>query len=126
MNVKGIGIDVVNVRRIETLLKNHPERFKDKVFTAEEYRYAKEKSNGDRQQLASILAARWAAKEAVVKAMGTGFGDGLYWQHVEIISEGGPPQVRLQNTPKQFEGTRFLLSMSHDYPTATAMAMVTA
>ena len=123
-NVKGIGIDVVNIERIEAMLKKHPERAKEKIFTEAEYAYAKDKSNGDAKELASRLAARWAAKEAVAKALGTGFGNGLYWQNIEIISDGGPPEVKLRDVPAELASKQFLLSISHDYPTATAIAML--
>ena len=123
-NVKGVGIDVVNIERIETMLAKHPERMKGKVFTQAEFAYAEAKSNGNAQQLASSLAARWAAKEAVAKALGTGFGEGLYWQNIEVISDGGPPQVVLRDVSAELASKRFLLSISHDYPTATAIAML--
>ena len=124
MNIVGIGTDVVNIERIAEMLKRHPDRFKEKVFTELEYEYAIRKSNGDSQALASTLAARWAAKEAVAKALGTGFGGGLYWKNIEIISDGEAPKVQLHDVPEALQNKTFMLSMSHDYPTAVAFAMV--
>lgn len=123
---QGIGIDVVQIPRIERLLEQYGERFTAKVFTADELAYATQKSRGDARALATTLASRWAAKEAAAKALGTGFGAGLYWSNVEVVSEGGAPTIRLVGVADTLANKRFMLSLSHDYPTAVAMVMLLA
>lgn len=124
MNIKGVGIDVVNVERILATLERYPERFKEKVFTEREYEYALSRAKGSQEMMALMLASRWAGKEAVAKALGQGFGKGLYWKSIEILSTGTAPQVVLHDVPEDIKKHKFLISLSHDYPTATAIAML--
>lgn len=124
MRVRSIGIDVVNIERILAAWERHPERFREKVFTDAEFEYATMRAKGCPEKMASMLASRWAGKEAVAKALGQGFGKGVYWKNIEIFSDGTAPQVNLRGVPDEIKDTKFLISLSHDYPTATAIAMI--
>lgn len=124
MRIKGVGIDVVNVERILLTLQRYPERFREKVFTDREYEYAEYRAKGDPEMMACMLASRWAGKEAVAKALGQGFGKGLYWKNIEILSHGTAPQVVLHDVPDEVKKHKFMISLSHDYPVSTAIAML--
>ncbi len=87
-----VGVDIVEVPRIERLLNNYGNRFLERVYTAAEVLYCRARP--------AELAARFAAKEAVSKALGVGVRvlarDGINWQDVEVLGdERGKPQVRL-------------------------------
>lgn len=91
--ILGIGIDLVDMRRIETLLKNFGDRFTHKVFTEEECAYALSSLNPAR-----AFANRFAGKEALAKALGTGMGGGIGWQDIEVVrAPSGAPLLRLHN-----------------------------
>ena len=89
MSVIGIGLDLVEVSRVRDLLERHGERFKQRTFTAGEIAYC------DRCADPAIhYAARFAAKEAAAKALGTGFAEGVSWQDVEVVrAENGAPSL---------------------------------
>ncbi len=86
----GIGIDLVKISRIEKAGKNHP-AFLERVFTRKERDYC------ERQKFpAQHYAARFAAKEAVMKAFGTGMSAGMKWTEIEVLhGEGGGPIVNI-------------------------------
>src|SRR4051812_10580239 len=87
--VLGLGIDLTPVERIERILERHPERFEAKVFTDAERSYCRA-----RARCAEHYAARFAAKEATLKALGV--PPGLSWHELEVVSEVGlPPRLRL-------------------------------
>lgn len=93
MRVISHGVDIVEVDRVEDMLARHKERFTQRVFTRGEL----EHSHGRRAR-AQHLAARFAAKEAVLKALGTGLAAGVTWQDVEILTQpSGQPFLRLAN-----------------------------
>ena len=84
------GIDLVDFPRIEEMLKRHGERFLNKVFTAAEQAYAQTNKNGMEK-----LAGRFAAKEAILKLMGTGWRGKIAWTDIEIVnSPTGQPETR--------------------------------
>lgn len=85
MNMR-TGVDIVEISRIQGALERHGERFLQRVYTEREIdRYAKRTNS---------LAARWAAKEAVAKALGCGIGE-IGWTDIEILDENGAPHVHL-------------------------------
>ncbi len=86
--IVGTGVDITEVPRIRQALDRHGERFLKRVFTPEEIRYCSGKAN-----IAERLAARFAAKEAGMKAIGTGLRGGVTWQDVEVVR---PPDQRPQ------------------------------
>jgi holo-[acyl-carrier protein] synthase len=95
--IRGLGVDLVSVKRIEEAVARHGERLLNRVFTAREVEYCMSKGFP-----AAHLAGRWAIKEAFFKAMGIGWGRGLRWKEVEL--EGGTdllPQVTLRGEMKK-------------------------
>ncbi len=115
------GIDIIEIARISKALEIHGERFLHRVFTLQERQYCLGKTSPT-----PSLAARFAAKEAVSKAIGTGIGSHLRWKDIEIIKVHNQPSVRLpQHIYEQFGIKKILLSLSHcrDYATAIAIAL---
>jgi len=115
----------VAVARVEALLSRHGERFLDRVFTPTERAECLR-----RARPAVHLAARLAAKEAAMKALGTGWSLGVRWLDVEVQSSGGtPPRLRLEGvarTRADAQGVRqTLVSLSHDGGYALAVVMTT-
>lgn len=89
--ILGIGTDIVTVERMAENLQKIGDRFARRLLTEFEYAEFEKKHNG-----ASYLAKRFAAKEAVVKAMGTGFAEGITWKHVCVCNdEKGAPFIEL-------------------------------
>jgi holo-[acyl-carrier protein] synthase len=89
--ILGVGTDMAEVERIGRSVERFGERFLTRIFTARERAYAMSKANW-----AERLAARFAAKEAGMKAIGTGFSRGVSWQHFEVANEpSGRPTLRL-------------------------------
>ncbi len=121
-SVIGIGTDIIEIERIASVYAKWGKAFLDRLFTDEEAAYCLA-----RKQAVSHLAARWAAKEAVAKALGVGFGSSLGWRDIAIGSDAnGRPTVALQGeAASRFAGITILLSMSHsqEHATATAVAL---
>jgi holo-[acyl-carrier protein] synthase len=91
MTIVGIGLDATEIDRISEVLARHGERFLRRVFTEGEIAYCER-----HRDPAPSLAARFAAKEATMKALGTGAARGVTWRDIEVIRSFGPPQLRLQ------------------------------
>lgn len=112
----GVGIDLLEIERLERALERHP-RLAERVFTAAEREYA-----AARARPARHLAARFAAKEAVVKALGLRGGFGL--REIEVVA-GEPPTVRLSGAAAAAaEGQRVEISLTHSRDNAAAVAVV--
>jgi holo-[acyl-carrier protein] synthase len=91
MEIVAHGIDLVDCPRIEKMIQRHGERFVKKVFTAAEQAYAEKNKNEVEK-----LAGRFAAKEAVLKLVGTGWRGKIAWTDIEIINNAaGQPEVNL-------------------------------
>jgi len=91
MEIVAHGIDLVDFPRIEEMVNRHGERFLDRVFTAAEQAYAKANKNG-----IETLAGRFAAKEAILKLMGTGWRGKIAWTDIEVVNNPvGQPEVTL-------------------------------
>ncbi len=125
MRIFGIGIDVVEVDRIEHSLEQFGERFGERVFTAEERRYC-----GSQRRPGLHYAARFAAKEAVAKAFGTGIGKDLEWLDMEIRRKAsGEPELVLTGAGAAFASARGIvevkISLTHakQYAAANAVAL---
>lgn len=123
MSVVGLGLDLVEVPRIRALLEKSGDRFKDRVFTENEVSYCDSCADG-----AMHYAARFAAKEAVAKALGTGFSSGVSWRDIEVTrSTQGAPSVQLHGGAAQLAETlgiqRWLLSLTHTQGAASAAAV---
>ena len=112
MNAIAHGVDIVEISRIREMLAEHPDRFVERVFTEHE----SARSAGKRR--AEHLAARFAAKEAVMKALGTGLADGISWTEIEVVSlPTGEPTLRLTGRAAAIAKRRgisaWLISLSH-------------
>lgn len=117
-----IGVDIVEVPRVERLIRKY-ERVQERLFTEPEIHYCRARRN-----CYEHMAARFAAKEAVLKALGTGLGSGMRWTDVEVVNEeGGRPYVRLGGAVAAFaerHGVQQLeVSLSHTTGLALAQAM---
>ena len=84
----GSGIDATDLSRIERLWKRYGERFLARVFTPGEVAYCQH-----RRHPVPHLAGRFAAKEAAMKALGTGRSQKVLWRDIEVVRSGGPPQL---------------------------------
>ena len=123
--IVGLGTDIVEVERIGKMIERHGHSFVNRIFTPAEIAYCQQ-----RKFSAEPFAGRWAAKEAVMKALGTGFIQGTHFQEIEIVTEeSGRPRVALHGSTaelaKQLGIDELLVTMSHcrEYATATAIAV---
>lgn len=124
MRIIGHGIDLVEVSRIAAMLDRHGERFLQRVFTSAEAAHGETS-----RRRAEHLAGRFAAKEAVLKALGTGWAEGVAWTDIEVVSlPSGQPRLNVTGhaaaLAQQQGVSSWLISISH---TGThAMASVIA
>jgi len=123
MNCPGIGLDLVTVTRFADALERGGDAFRKRLFTPKEQAHA-----ATRSKPAQHYAARFAAKEAVMKALGRGFGQGVAFPEIEILSDGkSAPQVVLHGKTKQLAEAAgivtWALSLSHSDDTAGAVVM---
>lgn len=122
--IVGTGIDVVEVARVAAAIERYGERFLRRVFTEAEVRYCQSKPNP-----AERFAARFAAKEAGMKALGTGWKRGVRWRDLEVGRQpGGRPTLTLAGQAAEFArllGTRHIaLSLSHTQQQAIAQVIL--
>lgn len=122
--IVGLGTDIVEIVRIGEMIERHGELFLQRVYTEREIRYCQR-----RKEAIQHYAGRWAAKEAVMKTLGTGFTKGVGWRDIEIVSQqSGKPVIELTggaaNVSKLAGIDEILISISHcrAYATATAIA----
>jgi len=118
--ILGIGTDIVEVARIDAILEKYSHRFLDRYFTEREKEYALSRAGTPR-----TIAGRFAAKEAVSKAFGTGFQGNLSMKDIEIINDAhGKPEVVLAlHIIEQFRNPKILISISHEQHYAIAFAL---
>ncbi len=122
--IVGTGVDIAEVPRIKAAVERFGQRFLSRVFTPEEARYCLSRPNA-----AERLAARFAAKEAAMKAIGTGLRHGITWQDVEVVRQpGGRPTLRLTGKAAEFAarlGCRNAhLSLTHTADQAMAFVIL--
>lgn len=124
MQIKGIGIDLIEIYRVKKMFEAHPLGVKKKIFTEHELNYCRVKKDPFPH-----LAARFAAKEAVAKALGTGIS-GISWQEIEVRKEiSGKIGINLSGKAKELAVkagiTKVFLSLSHskNYAVAQAIAL---
>lgn len=122
MNILGIGIDIVEIERIENILKNK-KRFLNKIFTDEEIKYFESKNFRS-----ETIAGNFSAKEAISKAFGTGIKD-FNFDDIEVLrDENGKPIVKTYNNLRQmcidYNVLEIQVSISHSENYAVANAMV--
>ena len=121
MLIIGHGIDLVDLDRIASMIERHGDRFLERVFTDGERAYA----DGGGRRRVERYAARFAAKEAVFKAIGTGWRSGITWRDVDVRREpSGAPSVHLSGRCREVAEERgverWRISLSHTDRTAIA------
>lgn len=121
--IQGIGVDVVDTHRMKTILTEQGSFFIDRVFTETEIAYCNSKQNPEQH-----FAARFAAKEAVSKAMQTGWSGIFRWKDVEVVNEpSGAPKIILYNAvAMSLEKSSVHLSLSHSESTVVAAVIIEA
>ena len=127
MKIFGIGTDIVNIKRMKKALKNKNSNFKKKIFSKNEIIYCEKKKNPS-----SFYAKRFAAKEALSKALGTGIRKGVNFKDIEILNDNlGKPSIQLKGSTANFIKKKIknkkysiYLSLSDDVPWAQATVIV--
>ncbi|HEX3724596.1 MAG TPA: holo-ACP synthase [Pirellulales bacterium] len=122
-HIIGIGTDIIECLRIAQMIERHGELFINRVYTQHEIQYCQ-----SRKLATQHFAGRWAAKEAILKALGTGWRKGISWRDVEVRNEpGGRPTVALRggarDVVEELGITEMLISISHCRSHATAYAL---
>ena len=122
--IVGLGIDWVEIPRFSEIVARHGARFRWRVFTAAEC----EDCRGRADEVHS-LAARFAAKEAAMKALGTGWSQGVGFRQIEVVRQpGGAPVLRLHDQAAvlagQLQATRFHVSLTHQPGSAGAVVVL--
>jgi holo-[acyl-carrier protein] synthase len=122
-NIIGLGIDATDIHRIAGTLAQYGERFMRRIFTDGEVAYC------TRRRVPAIhFAGRFAAKEAAMKALGTGHTQNVLWRDVEVIRRGGPPQLQLHGgAARRFHaigGRSSLLTITHSDDLAIAQVLI--
>ena len=125
--MKGIGSDLIDIRRIDKTIARFGDRFKKRIFTDNEIKKCEE-----RKQSVSCYAKRFAAKEAAAKALGTGFRKGVYWRDIEIVNEpSGKPTLEFHGKSKSHLLNLVLdndytinLSITDEFPYAQAIVTI--
>ena len=120
-SIEAIGIDLVEIPRIKTAIDRYGDRFTSRVFTPWEIQYCMSKISPELS-----FAGRFAVKEAVFKAIGTGFSEGVKWTSVEVVNDNrGQPEARLgQAIRKHIGGKKIIISLSHTKDCAVATAIL--
>jgi len=127
MNIFGIGTDIVNIKRMEKLLKKNSDTFKKRIFSKNEIIYCEKKKNPS-----TFYAKRFAAKEALSKALGTGIRKGINFKNIEISNNNfGKPTIKLSGSTatylkSQIKNKKYsiYLSLSDDVPWAQATVII--
>ena len=126
MQILGIGIDVVETKRIESSISQFGDQFLNRIFTEKEIEYCKKHKNPYLH-----YAARFAAKEAIAKALGTGIGKEVAFTEIEVEKkESGEPTILLHDKAKSYAESRkmkqVLISLTHTEHYAAANAVIMA
>ena len=119
--VEGIGVDVIEIYRVQRAIDKWGNLFLSKICTDEELAYARSKKNPTHH-----IAARFAVKEAVAKALATGWSGGFRWKDVEVKNDPtGKPSVVLYGHLKELlKKSRVLVSISHSESVVVATAVI--
>jgi len=129
MNVIGLGTDIVNINRIKKIYTKYGNQFLDKILTESEKKIEKKKS---RLKNIETIAKRFAAKEAISKAIGHGFSKGIHFKNIEIYNDkNGRPYANVNGKAKIIlnklsKKHNIFLSLSDDKPWAVATALITS
>ena len=130
----GIGSDLIDITRVAKVIERHGDRFLDRVFTDAERAKAERRAKNHKMVVATY-AKRFAAKEAMSKALGTGIRQGVWWRDMGVINlPGGKPSMKLTGgalarlqklTPPGHEA-QIDLSITDDWPLAQAFVIISA
>lgn len=116
-------MDATDIDRIGATIARYGDRFLRRIFTEGEIAYAMR-----RRRPAPHLAGRFAAKEAAMKALGTGHSQGVLWRDIEVVRHGGPPQLRFHGGAARrlaaLEANASLLTITHSETLALAQVML--
>ena len=125
MTILGLGTDIIEVERIKKMIADHGDHFLTSVFTANEISHCQ-----PRRAAAPHYAGRWAAKEAVMKVLGTGFTNEVGWKDIEVqVKPSGQPTIVLHGPTRAVAERlgidQIMVSISHTehYATATAIGL---
>ena len=130
----GIGLDMVDIRRVAKVIERHGDRFIDRIFTDAERAKAGRRAKNEKL-VAATFAKRFAAKEACSKALGTGIRRGVWWRDMGVVNlPGGRPTLeltggalaRLQSLTPEGHEARIDLSITDDWPMAQAFVIISA
>lgn len=123
MTIVGLGFDATDIPRVAEMLKRYGDRFLRRVFTEGEIAYCNRRRNP-----APHLAGRFAAKEAAMKALGTGHTQGVLWKDIEVVRGGGPPRLLLTGgaarRADRMKVTGSRLTITHSDTLALAQVML--
>ena len=119
----GLGLDATDIPRIADTIERYGDRFLQRVFTEGEIAYCQ------RRRVSAIhFAGRFAAKEATMKALGTGHSHGVLWRDIEVVRHGGPPQLQLHGgAARRFaalKGQSSLVTITHSDALALAQVLL--
>jgi len=122
-DVRGLGLDAIEIDRVAATLARYGERFERRLFTDEEIAYCRR-----RREPAVHFAGRFAAKEAGMKALGTGRSRGVLWRDVEVVRGGGPPRLVFHGgAARRFAelgGQSALVTITHSRTLAMAQVLL--
>ena len=121
--IHGTGVDIIKISRIKHSIQKYSGKFEERVFTAKEIDYCRSKADPSKH-----FAARFAAKEAVLKSLGTGMAQGITWKDMEILNrESGQPVLNLTGRGRHIFDALNLkdihISITHDKSYALAQAI---
>jgi len=122
-NIIGLGVDATDIHRIVATIERYGDRFLHRIFTPGEVAYC------TRRRVPAIhFAGRFAAKEAAMKALGTGHSQNVLWRDVEVVRKGGPPQLQFHGgAARRFAvigGQSSLLTITHSETLALAQVLI--
>ncbi len=122
MSICGTGVDLVEIDRFKNLIEKHGDRFINRIFTKNEILYCQKKADGG----AASYSARFAAKEALFKAIGTGLREGLAWKDIEIINDklGNPYFNFYAKTAEIIKKRKVHLTISHSQENSVAFVII--
>ena len=121
--IVGLGIDIAEIDRVEAAIQRHGQAFLKRIFTPAEIAYCERHRNRFER-----FAGRFAAKEAAMKALGTGWRRGIRWVDIEVVRQpSGKPTLELRGKAREFadrlEVKRILLTITHGGNTALAQVI---
>jgi holo-[acyl-carrier protein] synthase len=122
-NILGLGLDATDIDRITATISRYGDRFVTRIFTTNEIAYC-----ARRHTPAIHFAGRFAAKDAAMKALGTGHSRGVLWRDIEVVRHGGPPQLQFHGgAGRRFHemgGRSSLLTITHSDDLALAQVLI--